>query len=227
MARGTIEPRTHKTTPEAALIAGWLLCLAVFVALGVYVAVRTSPGLDLDIARGVQRLPSLAGSGLDLMNWLGGGWPSGTTTALFALAFLLRGHWPEAALFGLTGVPRFIQSMIKELVQAPRPSYDLVHVQHIITSYSYPSGHVVGATVVWGLAFALAPLLLRGRGLLVLRCLCVLMIVAIGPARIWAGAHWPTDVIGGYSFAALWLIPELWLYRARRFRQRPVKTASA
>jgi membrane-associated phospholipid phosphatase len=227
VARTTIEPTTNKSTLAPALIAAWLLCLAGFVAIGVYVAARTSPGLDLDLARAVQRLPSFIGSGLDLANWLGGGWPSGSITALFALAFLLRGHWTEAVLFGLTGVPRFIQSMIKELVQAPRPGIAQVHVQHIITSYSYPSGHVVGATVVWGLAFALAPLILKGRGLLALRVLCVVMIVAIGPARIWAGAHWPTDVIGGYLFAMLWLIPELWLYGAWRARHSVKAMASA
>ena len=207
-------------TLPAALIEAWVACLAVFIAIGVFVALRTEPGLDLTIARQVQRLPSPAGSVLDVMNFLGGGWPSGSITALFAVVFLLRGRWTDALLFPLTGLPRFMQAMIKDLVEAPRPRVDQVHVQHIITSYSYPSGHVVGATVVWGLAFALAPLILKGRGLITLRVLCVVMIVAIGPARIWAGAHWPSDVLGGYLFGALWLVPEIWLYNAWRIGRR-------
>ncbi|HEX5368886.1 MAG TPA: phosphatase PAP2 family protein [Dehalococcoidia bacterium] len=219
MARTTLDPRQRKSISHSRLIAGWLAILAAFVALGVYAGTRTSPGLDLEIARAVQRLPSFAGSALDVANFLGGGWPSGSITALFALAFLLERRPLEAVLFGLTGVPRFMQSLVKELVEAPRPRVDQLHVQHILGSYSYPSGHVVGATVVWGLAFALAPLLPIGpRGVVALRCLCVVMIVAMGLARIWAGAHWPTDVTGGYLFGVLWLIPEFWLYR--RWRQR-------
>jgi undecaprenyl-diphosphatase len=198
------------------LAVGWLACLGGFVALAVYAGSRAGPGPDVGIERAVQDLPSFIGSLLDVVNWLGGGWPSGTITALFALAFLLRGRWPEAVLFGLTGVPRFVQSLIKEIVEAPRPAPDQVHVHQIVTSYAFPSGHVVGTTLVFGLAFGLAALLPLGRrGVIALRCVCVAMIVAIGPARVWAGVHWPTDVAGGYLFAALWLIPTLRLHAAR------------
>ncbi len=43
-------------------------------------------------------------------------------------------------------------------------------------------------------------------------------IAVIGFARIEDGAHWPSDVLGGYMLGRLWLALTIWLYgRGRRW----------
>lgn len=48
--------------------------------------------------------------------------------------------------------------------------------------------------------------------------LLVLPILTIGLARVHAGAHWPSDVLGGYLLGLLWLALTIHLYRWARQR---------
>lgn len=41
----------------------------------------------------------------------------------------------------------------------------------------------------------------------------VLAIVLMGYARVQLGAHWPTDVVGGYALGTLVLSAVIWLHR--------------
>jgi membrane-associated phospholipid phosphatase len=78
----------------------------------------------------------------------------------------------------------------------------------VTASFGFPSGHVVGTTVVFGLTFLLAGRFFRdGAFVLATRAVCAFMVVSVGPARVWSGAHWPTDVLGGYLLALIFLIP--------------------
>ena len=36
--------------------------------------------------------------------------------------------------------------------------------------------------------------------------ICAILIVLIGPSRIYLGEHWVTDVIGSYIIGSFWLI---------------------
>jgi membrane-associated phospholipid phosphatase len=44
--------------------------------------------------------------------------------------------------------------------------------------------------------------------------------VTIGIARVYAGAHWPSDALGGYLMGGLWLALTIQIYRwaVGRFR---------
>lgn len=47
------------------------------------------------------------------------------------------------------------------------------------------------------------------------RAACVAFIIAVGPARVYAGAHWPSDVLGGYLIGAVLLVVIVRFYRTR------------
>ena len=82
------------------------------------------------------------------------------------------------------------------------------------TGYSFPSGHVTEYTLFFGFCFYLAFTLLK-KGVLrtVLLSICAIMIILIGPSRIWLGAHWASDVLGGYTLALGLLLLVIWAYR--------------
>jgi membrane-associated phospholipid phosphatase len=67
------------------------------------------------------------------------------------------------------------------------------------TSMGFPSGHATAAAAYFGALIYLAgPLRRRRRALL--RTGAVLMILAVGVARVMLRAHWPSDVLGGMAF---------------------------
>lgn len=85
---------------------------------------------------------------------------------------------------------------LKYALHVPRPAGP-----HLVatTGASFPSGHALGATVVWGyLALAV-----RRRWFWVAATALVLL---IGLSRIALGVHWPSDIAGGIAIGALLLI---------------------
>ena len=63
---------------------------------------------------------------------------------------------------------------------------------------SFPSGHVFGSTVFFGFWGFLAIYYgLKRKFLVPVLALFAALILAVGPARIYDQAHWPSDVAGG------------------------------
>ena len=108
---------------------------------------------------------------------------------------------------------------IKELVARPRPDVDLWLVAE--TGFAFPSGHSVFAAAFLGaLVWMLGrPGTLEGWPVLrrITQGVLLLLILAVGASRVYMGVHWPSDVIGGFLFGALYL----WLLiSARRWLER-------
>jgi membrane-associated phospholipid phosphatase len=87
---------------------------------------------------------------------------------------------------------------------------------------SLPSGHSAYAVSVFGLGAWL--LLRRGRPLLA--GAAVALALAMSPARVIEGAHWPADVFAGSSLGAAWLLVLLlvgvpWAYGITRAGAAP------
>ena len=109
-----------------------------------------------------------------------------------------------------------LDNIIKLVISRQRPPADLVHILSPTTGFSFPSGHAVFFTwLSFMIAFSLAPKLApRVRPILWIVAGIVIVLTCI--ARVWAGAHWPSDVVGGvllgigWSAFVLWL-PERWL----------------
>jgi undecaprenyl-diphosphatase len=64
--------------------------------------------------------------------------------------------------------------------------------------YSFPSGHAMVSTAVYGVLAAVAVVLCpRGRRWIIAGA--TLLVLAIGFTRVYLGAHWPTDVLAGFG----------------------------
>ena len=148
--------------------------------------------------------------------------------AVVALSiFERRAGW----LMLIGSVSSLLDNVIKLLVSRQRPPADLVHILSPATGYSYPSGHAVFFTwMSFMLAVSLAPRV-NPRFRPILWILAAVVIVLTCLARVWAGDHWPSDVIGGvllgigWSAFVLWL-PERWVPSPdwSWFRGRPSPT---
>src|SRR6266851_8457071 len=108
-----------------------------------------------------------------------------------------------------------LEWLVKLLVHRPRPAGPDVHVLTHVGGFSFPSGHVVSYMALFGFLLYLAWIALRSP---VLRwgtvSLCLLLLVLIGPSRIYLGAHWASDVLGAYLLGGVWLSVVLRAYVA-------------
>ncbi|MDA0799422.1 MAG: phosphatase PAP2 family protein [Chloroflexi bacterium] len=93
--------------------------------------------------------------------------------------------------------------LLKLFVDRPRPPAEaLIRITSDFSGLGFPSGHAFQSTLVIGLLIGVAALRMRpGRLRLATIGLLALLIVAIGFSRIYLGAHWPSDVLGGYLAA--------------------------
>ena len=135
-----------------------------------------------------------------------------------------RGGW----LMAIGSISSLIDNVLKIAISRQRPPADLVHILNPTTGFSYPSGHAVFFTwLSFMLAVSLAPRI-RPRYRPILWIAAVFVIVLTCLARVWAGVHWPSDVLGGlllglgWSAFVLWL-PERWLPspKFKWFQDRP------
>jgi undecaprenyl-diphosphatase len=134
--------------------------------------------------------------------------------AVVALAYWWRRRtWRPAALFAVGyGGAAALYSTVKVLVGRPRPAVDLV--AHHYSGLSFPSGHATQAVVAWGMLAALAAGATSSWSRKVAAWTAVVLIaLLVGATRVYLGAHWPTDVIGGWALGALWLSALLTLVR--------------
>jgi membrane-associated phospholipid phosphatase len=126
--------------------------------------------------------------------------------AVLAMAVLIwRLRWLEAAvsLAVAVGGGDLSYFVLKHLVHRARPAGALVH----LSTFSFPSGHVVGATALYlTLAWIVSR---RGAGRparLGAWGGALLVTAVVGVSRIVLGVHYASDVIGGFALGAFWAV---------------------
>jgi undecaprenyl-diphosphatase len=210
---------SERLTVSTALL--WLALLGLAIALSALAAANdTLPG-DRGVASWLQ---DLAFPGETLADAVRSITPTQIVLAAggaLALLLWLRGYRREALAFavGLIILP-LLQTGIKEVVERPRPAADLVEIRASFSSPSFPSGHVMSSTYLYGFLIYLAgllPLPWPARASLAAGSAAVLALS--GPANVWLGVHWPSDVLGGYAWGAALLLPIVVV--CRRFARQP------
>lgn len=139
---------------------------------------------------------------------------------LAALAWMLyRRAWRTASYWALaTALGTVWVALVKNLTQVPRPQ----ELYTGLSSYSFPSGHSTMSLVIYGLlAFLISRGWPAGRrwGLMLA---AGTLIAAIGISRLYLGAHWLSDVVGGYALGMAWVTLLVMAWRCHRPHSEPL-----
>jgi len=138
------------------------------------------------------------------------------------LALLVAGKRLEAACGAMSaGGGGLLGSLFKWMVARPRPSAELIKVWTVLSTPSFPSGHVVHYVTFYGfygwvMSRHIANPLMRT----IARVVSSGLVLLVGPSRIYLGTHWASDVLGGYLLGGMWLWLSIWVYQRYKNRSR-------
>lgn len=201
--------------PRLALARGRGALLSVFAALVAFgflfgfVKRNRSQALDLRVTRRLQRIDHrLFATIMRAVSWPGYPPQSRIIPPALSLAWLALGFPIEAGFQLLAWGVGGISTIIKRVMRRPRPSADHVRVAAArIGGSSFPSGHVLIYSGVYGfLAILLETLVRPRRPRNVAVASLVLLIGLVGPSRIYLGHHWLTDVLASYLLGSAYLL---------------------
>lgn len=196
-------------------LIGIMLAAALLLGVLTLIASQSDPNVvDLAATRWLQQFnaPAFAAF-MAAVSWFGFAPQNWILPLVLAIPFALRGLLVEALLVLGSQIASLVNVVLKEIVNRPRPSADLVGVAAPLSDPSFPSGHVVQFTALFGVVFFLVYVLTRpSAGRTAGLTLLALPILLIGPSRLYLGQHWLSDVLGGYAIVTLLLVPYCWAY---------------
>ena len=133
-----------------------------------------------------------------------------------ALALVLWGRADAYAVGGVVIVNALASLALNLLFDVPRPNHPSIIRYEIIEIGSFPSGHVLLATLLWGVLYV------RGRVPLWVPALVVL---GVSVSRLYLGVHYLTDVVGAVLIGTLLLAAygPVWRRIERGLGKRPFR----
>jgi len=208
------DPRRRESVPLAMLALmllllgwGWFALLMVVVGHGEPLA------LDLAVHRFMLTLrnpladyPMAALAALGDWQVLLPAIAAGMGYLMWRRRWMAAAHWLAALAFGLA---------LTKLLGA---TVDVVRPPAASSGFGFPSVSVTMATITFGFFAVLIGRELPGRTRVWPYLLSGIVATVIGFARIYLGAHWVSDVIGGMLFGIFWLLVLGIAYR-RRFNR--------
>lgn len=126
------------------------------------------------------------------------------------------------ALAATIGIADFLGARLKDLIARPRPCMSLLDIQQVEAAcgkvFSFPSNHAINTAV----AAAFLQVIYPRSG-----WVSWPLVGLIGLSRVYIGAHYVTDVLGGWLIGGLLGGGAAWvLLRWPRFRQRSIVPVS-
>ncbi|MBI5220214.1 MAG: phosphatase PAP2 family protein [Candidatus Liptonbacteria bacterium] len=188
-----------------------LVCCVGLALLGVGVHLFPVLNLDLAISQEIQEIsPGWFEPLMATVSFFGTPWVAAASIILAALAFFFFSYRREALFILLTFFADGTNSLLKLAVARPRPTASLVAVFQKASDPSFPSGHVEHYVVFFGfLCVVILSLPEISRRIKIISSIfCLGLIALVSVSRMYLGAHWATDVLGGYlaGFILLWVI---------------------
>lgn len=196
-----------------ALAAAGVSCV-VFFAIGILIRYSPLQEVDLRVTKELQEVGGPPVRMVMVALTMAGEPVVLPVLGSVAAVCLWAASFSKAAVFvllSLTSIPLNIG--LKTLWDRARPDAEVVSVAVETAGTSFPSGHAMGATSLYGAFAALTWIHLDRRRYRTPITLTLLALpVAIDVSRVYLGAHWLSDVVGGSALGLLVLIPSVWWY---------------
>ncbi|MGH4051431.1 MAG: phosphatase PAP2 family protein [Clostridium sp.] len=133
------------------------------------------------------------------------------TLFVFVILYLLNNKLEAiCSVFniGFTGLTNLI---LKNTVKRFRPLEPWLMEAH---GYSFPSGH---SSISTAIGIVLIYFIIKGiknkKVAYILSGFIFLYLILVGISRVYVGAHYPTDVLGGWFIAAVWSYISITIYK--------------
>jgi len=196
----------------------FILFLASIITMSVFAHYNDRFPGDLWLTQSFQSISSDGlTSAMETVSFIFDIWGSVIIVVVIGLLVLWRAGWREAILILTGGIISATAALFKSLIDRPRPSADLINVFIQEDRGSFPSGHSLFAITICGFAAYLAVTKIRNKHLRIsILAVSVILVLLVGISRTYLGAHWPSDVVGGYLYGGIFLtmlirIDKVWI----------------
>ena len=110
-------------------------------------------------------------------------------------------------------VTQGLVQLVKVIVERPRPETNATLAE--AHGFSFPSAHSATSVAVYAtIAFILIRAARHGHSRVAIATFAGALVLAVGCSRVLLGAHYPTDVLAGWTFGAL-VASVCWLAASR------------
>ena len=183
--------------------------ILLFLLLTFFVMNFSNHSWDISVSHEIQEDQNiLLDTFMKAFSWLGTVYVAGTVILAFTVIFLIFKYVREGLFILSCILSGAVSYVLKMIIDRPRPTMDFVRIVEETHYQSFPSGHVLFYTVFFGslVIIALSSKLLKISLKIFVVAVCLAMVVLGAVSRIYLGAHWFTDVLGGFIVGVLFLM---------------------
>jgi membrane-associated phospholipid phosphatase len=197
------------------LVASIFTLTILFILLGIFITHDPVPVFDHQISLFLQKFNSDALDKIMLGISIFGELPySLLLVIIIAAVFYVFKYKREAYFIASILLSGLIILGVKNIFDRPRPTAFYVRLVEINRFHSFPSGHVMSYLLFFGFMIILMkelkeiPLILRK----VVTYISWILMLTIAISRIYLGAHWFSDTLGGFILGLICLLPLCYFY---------------
>ncbi|KUP08171.1 hypothetical protein Q73_07380 [Bacillus coahuilensis m2-6] len=138
---------------------------------------------------------------------------------IVAMGFTLLKEWKSSLFILLTnGLGGAFNWLLKEWFKRDRPALEQIVEQG---GYSFPSGHTMGSTILYGsIAYVFYRILKNKWAKVGIVFFSIILFLMVGVSRIYLGVHFASDVIGGITAGGAWLLFSIFLFNVLEWRKK-------